>query len=54
LDELLLEFARNSLGWEETAVAEIDPSGECARKAGKEQEVKVPHGEGLANHPDPE
>jgi hypothetical protein len=27
---------------------------ECARKAGKEQEVKVRHGEGPANHPDPE
>jgi hypothetical protein len=25
-----------------------DPQ-ECARKAGKEQEMKVPHGEGLAN-----
>jgi hypothetical protein len=24
------------------------------QEAGKEQEVKVPHGEGLANHPDPE
>jgi hypothetical protein len=26
----------------------------CLTPAGKEWEVKVPHGEGLANHPDPE
>jgi hypothetical protein len=36
------------------SVSQFDPKRSAPGKAGKEEEVEVPHGEGLANRLDPE